>query len=398
MTENVNYINVITKLKKKRVIILVFLFVKIIIFNISVAQINIHAINKENKKYQEILEDSINKLKSFIALSNEEINTVRVFTTIGNAKYYKIMIEGYPRDKLLVKDIINTTLSDIGITEDENNYEFTIKIKIKKREDNYEYKGLGVRTFYAQIYCIINFDANPVGSYETSIDCNDGNGIPPEVITKNEKGKLDYHGVFIDDLMNFCFIPRFNKTLNDIFKWEYPSGKEFLSKNSSLSNKDTIIFIFSKGKYGIANLSFDEIVPCKYDYLSKINENLFCAELNNKYGIINQEGSEKIPFKYDLIAKFKDDLFYVILNGKYGVINNVGDIIIPIIYDYIGFFSNGFAIIKKNNKYGYMNEMLQIQIPIIFDDAKDFSLSGIAKVRTNNRVFYINKNGNMIKY
>ena len=79
------------------------------------------------------------------------------------------------------------------------------------------------------------------------------------------------------------------------------------------------------------------------------------------------------------------------LKDKWGYCNKQKQIIIPCTYQQTYPFIYGMARVKKNDKYGFINETCQLVIPIEYDNAEDFGFC--ARVRKNNKSFYIDKTG-----
>ncbi|MDR3227382.1 MAG: WG repeat-containing protein [Prevotellaceae bacterium] len=62
------------------------------------------------------------------------------------------------------------------------------------------------------------------------------------------------------------------------------------------------------GKYGLIDKSGNEVISCKYDYVSLFRENLALVKLNRKWGFINKTDNEVIPLKYDKILYFGEEM------------------------------------------------------------------------------------------
>lgn len=66
-------------------------------------------------------------------------------------------------------------------------------------------------------------------------------------------------------------------------------------------------------------------------------------------------------------------------------------------FDAIHSYSEGLAVVRLNSKVGYINEKGKLIIPLKFDYANSFK-NGKAKVKLNGEEFYINKRGNPIDH
>lgn len=138
--------------------------------------------------------------------------------------------------------------------------------------------------------------------------------------------------------------------------------------------------------YGFINVSGEEVIPCKYEYLSIFFSNEYCEVTKGGLsGLIDKTGQIVIPCKYDAVHFDEDiDAFFIRKNTKSGIIDKDGaTILVPCNWDQISWYENGKAIARKNgllmviNKYG---ETL-INLSDIYYDV-DFGLNdGIVSVK-----------------
>jgi len=110
-----------------------------------------------------------------------------------------------------------------------------------------------------------------------------------------------------------------------------------------------------KSLYGLFDLEGKEIIPCKYDQIIFLNDNLIVLEKDNLQALFNYKGQELTDFIYMVFGDFHDGLAKVRIKNKYGFINKVGKILIPIKYDYCNEFSNGLSIVTLNKKWLAIN-------------------------------------------
>ena len=94
------------------------------------------------------------------------------------------------------------------------------------------------------------------------------------------------------------------------------------------------------GKWGFADTTGREVIPCKYDYTYGFSNGLAKVELDGKWGYIDITGKEIIPCIFEY-ANYVDKIFHIKINGKYGCANPLGDIIVPCIYDRMPFLKDG---------------------------------------------------------
>jgi len=104
------------------------------------------------------------------------------------------------------------------------------------------------------------------------------------------------------------------------------------------------------------------VIPPKYDTVSNFDGQMFAwVILNNKKGAIGRNGEELIPIKYDFIGKFEEDMAPISVNNKWGYMDIYGKEAIPMVYDKAESFSaagtakvvlngNSFYIDKTGNK------------------------------------------------
>lgn len=141
------------------------------------------------------------------------------------------------------------------------------------------------------------------------------------------------------------------------------------SKNHKLQHSYDEIYEFydglarvqRNGMYGFINESGEEVIPCKYEYLSIFFSNEYCEVTKDDLsGLIDKTGQIIVPYKYDAVDYDEDiDAFFIRKNNKSGIIDKDGvTILVPCKWDQISWYENGKAIARKNglfmviNKYG----------------------------------------------
>ena len=106
------------------------------------------------------------------------------------------------------------------------------------------------------------------------------------------------------------------------------------------------------GKWGCINLSGEEVVPLKYDYLDITQREAprITAKVDGKWGFVTEDGKEVTAFEYDSVEIFCSNRARVKKNGKYGFINSEGVVVIPLIYDDCEpyFYNNGYVYYIKD--------------------------------------------------
>jgi hypothetical protein len=150
-------------------------------------------------------------------------------------------------------------------------------------------------------------------------------------------------------------------------------------------------------KWGYADKTDQEVIPCKYDAVSvKFSDGLAKVELNFMRGFIDKTGQEVIPLIYDNACDFSEGLAVVKLNGKWGYIDKTGQEVTPCKYDYVKSFSESLAAVKLKGKWGYIDKTGQEVIPRKYNYAWNFS-DGLAYVELKRKMFKIDKTGNRVE-
>lgn len=155
-----------------------------------------------------------------------------------------------------------------------------------------------------------------------------------------------------------------------------------------------------------------------------------------KTGYIDKEGNEIIKFKYDEADYFSEGFVKVTNNGRFGFIDNKGEQVVPMlfgeakpIYDSVTLvakydnnfksvtwavlsiglkmltdwrfqdarsFEEGLAAVKFANKWGFINTKGEFAFQENYDLAESFSKDGLAYIKKDNFMAYINKSGKII--
>ncbi|MDO5046725.1 WG repeat-containing protein [Campylobacter sp.] len=123
------------------------------------------------------------------------------------------------------------------------------------------------------------------------------------------------------------------------------------------------------------------ILPFIYEDISFSEEGLISAKKDGKYGVIDISGNEILPFAYDYLSRFKEGLAIVVKiegkSAKQGFIDKSGKIVVPMEYEPrftpknsdAFLFNNGIAKVSKDGKYGFISKAGKVVTPIIYDEA-----------------------------
>ena len=132
------------------------------------------------------------------------------------------------------------------------------------------------------------------------------------------------------------------------------------------------VVVTKNKKMGLQTLEMTEVLGCKYDKISFVEESKnLNVTTGGKTGIMNLYGKAKIPAEYDEINIMKhDDIEYYLVkqNNKNGILDSLGETIITNIYDSIEILEVNnklYFVVKINGLYGLINqEGIEIKPPI----------------------------------
>lgn len=133
------------------------------------------------------------------------------------------------------------------------------------------------------------------------------------------------------------------------------------------------------------------------DQKALFKEGLEIVKVGNKYTFTTKTNKTITPIKFDGAWPFSEGLAKVMLGKKFGFINNTGQTTIPFKYDYAESFSQGLALVELEGKWGFIDKTGRTVIPFKYTDAWSFTKRGTAKVKLNDRLFYIDKTGKVVQ-
>ena len=214
-----------------------------------------------------------------------------------------------------------------------------------------------------------------------------------------------------------------------IIQGEYESMDYFSEGLASISvrNEEGIVvfkYIDKEGKIVIDN-SFDDATPfhngfarverdsqiiiinkqaeevfstTNYFFIENKGELLITDE-NNRFKFYNlATGLQKVlPENIDSFIDFTDGLTLLETTlGKQGALDEDGNVAIPFSYDDL-FVSEGLIYYLKKGVYGFLNYQGAVIIPAKYDHVYGFN-SGLAKVRSGKKEFFIDQKGEIAFY
>ena len=209
-------------------------------------------------------------------------------------------------------------------------------------------------------------------------------------------------------------------------------GTESLStKNeiiSILKNTEGVIYKTSDNKYGVMNLSGENIIEANYDQLEEAKTGMFIAKRDNKYGIIDEKNETKLEFNNQSIIYNEKGNFYItedenynnkILNNNYetkleGILTDIDDEKGYIElkqgeeYKYYNFkfeeqkeediFTNNTLFVdKKDGKYGLIDKKGKTVVEYIYDDMTRQNQFGYVAVKKDGKWGAIDRSGNVVQ-
>ena len=209
-------------------------------------------------------------------------------------------------------------------------------------------------------------------------------------------------------------------------------GTESLStKNeiiSILKNTEGVIYKTSDNKYGVMNLSGENIIESNYDQLEEAKTGMFIAKRDNKYGIIDEKNETKLEFNNQSIIYNEKGDFYItedenynnkILNNNYetkleGILTDIDDEKGYIElkqgeeYKYYNFkfeeqkeediFTNNTLFVdKKDGKYGLIDKKGKTVVEYIYDEMTRQNEFGYVAVKKDGKWGVIDRNGKVVQ-
>ena len=168
-----------------------------------------------------------------------------------------------------------------------------------------------------------------------------------------------------------------------------------------MSNLSISVTTFkSNGKFGLVNGKGEIITEAIYDAIGFYHGDFARVRLGDKFGLINKQG-KLITKKYykQIDTKFwgsEDRIIYIVHSGnKKGFYLDGCEEFSGLLYNSIGGLYNDRALISVRGQYGYINGKGEVVIPPLFTFGTDFE-ENIATVATENKVQYIDQNGNEV--
>lgn len=231
--------------------------------------------------------------------------------------------------------------------------------------------------------------------------------------------------------------------INKYFKAKNLVSGEIVSSaydyvNSTKDFKNGISIVRKNNLAGVVNIHGNEILPCSFEQISRVGDNLLKVKHNGKYLLLySQSGKNANDYCYDdiqvlegrsivgyrdggcaflnnngdedrFLSQYKYSIgfrnsFAIVStensmhDRKYGVINDNGAEVLPCIYDDITYgFSHGLNTVKKNKKYGVVDHKGYEVIPCVYEGLGSSYSDGLIYAKHNGKYGFINHKGEII--
>jgi len=323
------------------------LIISIILFVIVIAALVI--MKKEDKSKNEItlsINDEAQKLQTSIFLEKETgekyIYIKDLMQYFAGSNYYNGEVNSIDEDK--TKGYIEFANGRIvGFSKDSNEiYKTTINTKTERQIFNIEYPIIENEGRLMVEFNDISLALNLVTKFDVK--------TKTLTVYTDEFAKTKYNTVAVDNGYE---------------------GINTDNENYNLLSYGYVVVTKNK-KMGLQTLEMTEVLGCKYDKISFVEETKnLNVTTGGKTGIMNLYGKAKIPAEYDEINIMKhDDIEYYLVkqNNKNGILDSLGETIITSIYDSIEILevnNNLYYVVKINGLYGLINqEGIEIKPPI----------------------------------
>ena len=121
---------------------------------------------------------------------------------------------------------------------------------------------------------------------------------------------------------------------------------------------DGMYGFYDNNYYGVKNISGNTIIRPAYNHIWDYNDGFFSVEKDGKIGVIDKHGIIKVPFRYKWVDEVHEGIAAVQKEekGKYAFVNIQGKEITPFVFDDVLYFSGGIAAVKINGKVGFVDK------------------------------------------
>ncbi len=241
--------------------------------------------------------------------------------------------------------------------------------------------------------------------------------------------KILLFGLFLG--VSLCFAQG-QKTLDSLTA--DANWREYYDQVSAFENGQAIAKVY--GKEVLLDKDGKQLIPLRYDKVTRYVENMAWVCLDGLCGTINRKGKIKTPLQYTsvmvansknwvfaqnrnecflfdskgrILKRFQNieveniyrtNYFWAKKDGFMGIIDSNGNYLIPAIYDNVKSYSvyNSFdypnLIASKNGQYGVVDINNKVVIPFEFDEIRKENLG--FQVKKNNKFGFFGLKGNLL--
>lgn len=185
------------------------------------------------------------------------------------------------------------------------------------------------------------------------------------------------------------------------------------------SFSEGVVIVTYGDKMGALDTTGNLVIPCIYDIVSDCHDGVLRV-FNGEYltvdggsrmynggagqfGFIGRDGTQVTECEYENAYNFSCGRAFVKKNGKWGCIDTNGNVVILFQYDFVYSYNEDIALVYSGtlNKMGYPSgghySYINLDGNTIYENDEggyDFS-EGLARVKVNGKVGYINTNGEL---
>ncbi len=135
--------------------------------------------------------------------------------------------------------------------------------------------------------------------------------------------------------------------------------EENLANYLKLSFQENYARVRKNGKWGYINQFGNPIIPCEYDFLGELKENLICAiisdSLGRRMGFINLQNQWVVPPTYEVLGEaykhqyFQNGVVALLKEGKWGFVNAQNQEVVLFQYGQVKSFAEGRALVSLSS-------------------------------------------------
>jgi len=173
------------------------------------------------------------------------------------------------------------------------------------------------------------------------------------------------------------------------FESDSPEGMKLINGMTRVTNGGWSGVFSTSGRY-VVNPEWDEAVPLSEAIIKVVKR-------TEGVGAFNMLGNQVLPCKYQEVKYLGNNLIMAMEGGKCGIYETVrGNKVMSPKYDQIEPFSNGLAAACEHGRWGYIDAQGKKVIDFLYSSAEPFNDHGIAVVGNNGTCTLIDNKGRSI--